>query len=118
MSKSIRIVGADKLAEALHGRAKTQLMQAIVKNRSSKLQSGTISRMNASYTHGFSTGATARSTKLALSDGGLTGTVSVGTKYFPYLEKGTRFMAAMPTLGPEFNVQSTALKSDIQKLMK
>ncbi|MEK1451095.1 hypothetical protein HC021_08175 [Limosilactobacillus fermentum] len=47
-------------------------------------------------------------------------TVSVGptTDYFPYLEYGTRFMSAMPTLKPAFDVQSQMFINELKRLMQ
>lgn len=64
------------------------------------------------------TGATRRSSAVEISDGGMTAIVAPSTKYFPYLEYGTRFMRARPTLGPAFRSEAPLFKEDIEKLVK
>ena len=64
------------------------------------------------------TGATRRSSVVQIEDNGLTAKVAPGTKYFPYLEYGTRFMVARPTLGPAFRAQVPLFKKDIKKLIE
>lgn len=64
------------------------------------------------------TGATRRSAKVQISNGGMTATVAPSTKYFPYVEYGTRFMRARPTLGPAFRAEAPLFKKDIEKFLK
>lgn len=64
------------------------------------------------------TGATRRSALVEFSNNGLTATVAPSTKYFPYLEYGTRFMRARPTLRPAFMSEAPLFKADIEKLIK
>lgn len=64
------------------------------------------------------TGATRRSSTVEISNGGMTAIVAPSTKYFPYLEYGTRFMRARPTLGPAFRSEAPLFKEDIEKLVK
>lgn len=64
------------------------------------------------------TGATRRSTVVEITDSGHTATVAPNTKYFPYLEYGTRFMKARPTLRPAFMREAPLFKKDIEKLIK
>lgn len=64
------------------------------------------------------TGATRRSSTVEISNSGMTAIVAPSTKYFPYLEYGTRFMRARPTLGPAFRSEAPLFKEDIEKLVK
>lgn len=64
------------------------------------------------------TGATRRSSVVQIEDNGLTAKVQPGTKYFPYLEYGTRFMAARPTLGPAFRIEAPLFQGDVKKLIE
>lgn len=64
------------------------------------------------------TGATRRSAIVEITDSGHTATVAPNTKYFPYLEYGTRFMKARPTLKPAFMREAPLFKKDIEKLIK
>lgn len=120
MGKSITfsIQGSDELIAAMQKLQKLDEVKRIVKTNGVALQSNTMSKMDATYTRGYSTGATKRSTSLKFSDGGLTATVHPGTTYFPYLELGTRFMAARPTLKPAFDKVKLAFKKDLEKLVK
>ena len=63
-------------------------------------------------------GTTKRSISLELRDGDMTAAVGPSTEYSPYLEYGTRFMAAQPFVGPAFNEQKIIFKNDLQKLFK
>ena len=64
------------------------------------------------------TGNTRRSVTNTISNNGLTATVAPQTEYFPYLEYGTRFMAARPTLHPAFAIESMKFANDLNKLFK
>lgn len=109
MSDGIKftITGTDAVVDMCQQLAKSKSkVQNIVKQQGSALQSRTRQNMASTYTHGYSTGETARTTELNIKDGGMTAEVAPTTNYFPYLEMGTRKMAAMPTLQPAFDVQS------------
>ena len=62
------------------------------------------------------TGETARSITLTMSDGGLTATVAPGTEYSYYLEVGTRFMPAQPFVKPAFEIVKPKFLEDLKKL--
>lgn len=63
------------------------------------------------------TGATRRSAAVEIQDSGMTAVVAPNTSYFPYLEYGTRFMEARPTLGPAFKRVSPAFINDIKGII-
>lgn len=115
---SIRLNGIRELQTAIEKRKDLRPVQLIVAKRGAQLKERTIANMNAAYTAGYSTGATARSVTNALSNGGLSATVVPHTEYFPYLEYGTRFMSPRPTLKPAFAYVSVQFINDLQKLMK
>jgi HK97 gp10 family phage protein len=115
----VKIEGLDKLEAAINSKkGDVRLVRSAVRKHGAQLQSGTQSRMAAAYTHGYSTGATSRSTTVEISNGGLTATVAPHTKYFPYLEYGTRFMSAMPTLGPAFRVEGPLFIDEVKKIIE
>lgn len=118
LAKIIKIEGIDKLQAGLEARMDLTEVPGIVKKHGAQLSSGTQSRMNSAYTHGYSTGRTRRSVKPIFSDGGMTVSVGPTTDYFPYLEFGTRFMGAMPTLKPAFDVQSQLFINELKRLMQ
>ncbi|SIT91699.1 HK97-gp10 family putative phage morphogenesis protein [Edaphobacillus lindanitolerans] len=64
------------------------------------------------------TGELRRSIRTGYSDGGLTATTKVGVHYGPYVEYGTRFMAAQPFLRPAFYNTAWDFKDDMDKLVK
>lgn len=97
----------------------------IVKKHGAGLSAKTQSNMLKQYTGHHEgkkfvkpTGATRRSSTVEISNGGMTATVAPSTKYFPYLEYGTRFMQARPTLGPAFRHEAPLFKADIEKIIK
>lgn len=116
----IKMSRAEELRAALSKRPALLVTQArqIVQKHGAQLQSKTMSNMAGAYTAGYSTGATARSVTLTLSQAGMTATVAPHTDYSAYLEYGTRFMAAKPTIKPAFIMQELKFVSDLQKLMK
>lgn len=115
---SINIQGSDELIAAMKKLEKMDDVKRIVKASGARLQSDTQRRMVAAYNRGYSTGATRRSTTLQISDGGMTATVAPHTKYFPYLELGTRFMTARPTLKPAFAKESMKFVQELKGLVK
>ena len=64
------------------------------------------------------TGATKRSISIEFRDGGLTGVVKTGTHYSPFLEFGTRKMAAQPFMRPAFYDQRVKFMQDMSRLLK
>lgn len=114
----ITLEGLDDLTTALKAKMDLTEIPQIVKKHGAQLSSRTQSNMNAAYTHGYSTGRTRRSVKPIFSDGGMTVSVGPTTEYFPYLEYGTRFMSAMPTLKPAFDVQSQMFINELKRLMQ
>ena len=66
--------------------------------------------------HPTTTGDTARSITLTMSDGGLTATVAPETEYSFYLEVGTRFMPAQPFVKPAFDIVKPKFLEDLKKL--
>ena len=64
------------------------------------------------------TGATKRSIAIEFKDAGLTGVVKTGTHYSPYLEFGTRKMAAQPFMRPAFYDQRVKFMQDMSRLLK
>lgn len=114
----IKITGVKELKAALEGnvlRFPNEVNQIVAKH-GANLQSTTMSNMDRAYTAGYSTGATKRSVTLQKTN--FKAEVQPGTKYFPYLEYGTRFMARRPTLGPAFSKVEPQFRGDLEKLFK
>ena len=93
-------------------------VRTIVAKNGAQLEAATKNNMRNAYTKGNWTGKTAGSTKLTLNRAGMVATVAPGTDYFPYLEYGTRFMPAKPTLKPAFAIQLIKFTNDLKKLMQ
>lgn len=105
-----------ELMQALNKRKKFAEVKRVVAKNGANLQRETQRNMAATYTAGYSTGATMRSTKNTIKDNGLTAEVKPGTEYFPYLEYGTRFMDMRPTLKPAFDKVSKEFIQDLKNL--
>lgn len=96
----------------------------VVKKNGAELQKQTQKNMLNEYKGHYEgkkfvkpTGATRRSATVDIQDDGMTAVVAPNTSYFPYLEYGTRFMEARPTLGPAFRRVSPMFVEDIKRLM-
>lgn len=114
----MRWEGVAELKAALSKAAANKIASQMVKKYGAVLQTKTISNMNNAYRKGYSTGNTARSTSLELSGGGSTATVAPNTKYFPYVEFGTRFMSAEPALKPAFDTVVPRFTAELQSRLK
>lgn len=121
---SIEISGADELAGFLKEMATMDdVKQAVKINTTEMHQKAT---RNASFKGHYDssgrfikpTGATKRSIAIEFKDAGLTGVVKTGTHYSPYLEFGTRKMAAQPFMRPAFYDQRVKFMQDMSRLMK
>lgn len=130
MARRIKITGAKELQSALQGnvlRFPNEVNQIVAKH-GANLQTTTMSNMTRAYTGHWEwqkgkgrvfvkpTGTTKRSVTLRKTN--FKAEVQPGTKYFPYLEYGTRFMARRPTLGPAFSKIEPQFRADINKLFK
>lgn len=130
MARRIKITGVKELKSALEGnvlRFPNEVNQIVAKH-GANLQSTTMSNMDRAYTGHWEwkkgkgrvfvkpTGATKRSVTLRKAN--FKAEVQPGTKYFPYLEYGTRFMARRPTLGPAFSKVEPQFRGDLEKLFK
>lgn len=122
----VKIEGIEALTEGLSNRKDIlPKIKNIVKKHGAGLSDKTQTNMLKMYTGHYEgkkfvkpTGATRGSAIVEISYNGLTATVAPNTKYFPYLEYGTRFMRARPTLTPAFMSEAPLFKADIEKLIK
>lgn len=130
MARRIKITGVKELKSALQGnvlRFPNEVNQIVAKH-GANLQTTTMSNMDRAYTGHWEwkkgkgrvfvkpTGTTKRSVTLRKSN--FKAEVQPRTKYFPYLEYGTRFMAMRPTLGPAFSKVEPQFRGDLVKLFK
>lgn len=113
-----KVIGTDKLSKALQRKIGMPAVKEIISTNTARLQGQTVQNTATAYTKGYTTGATRRSVRMEIQDGGLTGIVGMGKDYDPYLEVGTRFMEAEPALKPAYNQVKTKMHADIDRLMK
>ena len=117
----VKIEGLQALISGLDARKYSgkQVRNVVMKN-GANLQEDAQKRMTktVAYVKGYSKGTTRRSTTLSISDDGMTATVAPHTEYFPYVEYGTRFMEAEPTLNPAFQKIKQQFYKDVMDLVK
>lgn len=129
-SFKVDVKGTKELANFLKKNKDLTPVKRIVAKHGASLKKQTQQNMNNLYKGHYEwkkgagltmvspTGNTRRSVTNTISNGGLTATVAPQTEYFPYLEYGTRFMAARPTLHPAFAIESMKFANDLNKLFK
>lgn len=117
----VKIEGLQALISDLDARKYTskQIRNVVMKN-GADLQEDAQKRMTktVAYVKGYSKGTTRRSTTLSISDDGMKATVAPATSYFPYVEYGTRYMEAEPTLNPAFQKIKQQFYKDVIGLVK
>lgn len=117
----VKIEGLQALISDLDARKYSgkQVRNVVMKN-GANLQEDAQKRMTktVAYVKGYSKGTTRRSTTLSISDDGMTATVAPATSYFPFIEYGTRFMEAEPTLNPAFQKIKQQFYKDVMDLVK
>lgn len=114
----VKISGVKELKAALQGNVSRfpNEVEQIVAKHGARLQDQTQSNMDSAYAAGYSTGATKRSVTLERSK--FKAEVQPHTKYFAYLEYGTRYMSRRPTLGPAFSKIEPQFRRDFNNLFK
>lgn len=129
-SFKVDVKGTKELANFLKKNKDLTPVKKIVAKHGASLKKQTQQNMNNLYKGHYEwkkgtgltmvspTGNTRRSVTNTISNNGLTVTVAPQTEYFPYLEYGTRFMAARPTLHPAFAIESMKFANDLNKLFK
>ena len=117
----VKIEGLQALISDIDARKYSgkQIRNVVMKN-GANLQEDAQKRMTktVAYVKGYSKGTTRRSTTLSISDDGMTATVAPHTEYFPYVEYGTRYMEAEPTLNPAFQKIKQQFYKDVMDLVK
>lgn len=112
----IKIDGLKELEKKLKANVTLDDVRRVVRQNGAELQ--TKMQNKADFKMGYQTGTTKRSIGLEIKDSGMTAEVAPETEYSPYLEYGTRFMAAQPFVRPALESQSEQFKSDMQKLVR
>ncbi len=126
---SMSVSGIDKLSKKLESRQYQNKARTIVKRNGANLSDKTKNNMSRVYTGHYEwkkgkgkvfvkpTGATSKSVTVQIKNGGYSASVGAHTKYSPYLEMGTRFMAKRPALIPAFRTQGQIFIKDLKGLM-
>lgn len=121
----VKIEGLSALVQKFNALKYTgSQIRSVVKKNGAELQQQTQKNMLEEYKGHYEgkkfvkpTGATRRSATVGIKDNGMTAVVAPNTSYFPYLEYGTRFMEARPTLGPAFKRVSPIFIEDIKRII-
>ena len=121
----VKIEGLSALVQKFNALKYTgSQIRSVVKKNGAELQQQTQKNMLEEYKGHYEgkkfvkpTGATRRSAAVEIKDNGMTAVVAPNTSYFPYLEYGTRFMEARPTLGPAFKRISPIFIEDIKRII-
>lgn len=117
----VKIEGLHALISDLDARKYTgKSIRNVVMKNGADLQEDAQKRMTktVAYVKGYSKGTTRRSTTLTISADGMTATVAPHTEYFAYIEYGTRYMEAEPTLNPAFQKIKQQFYKDVMNLVK
>ena len=128
MGKGIEVKGLDKLQKKLKENVTLDDVKRVIRHHGAGLQDRM--QVKADFTQGYQTGTTKRSIFLEIEDSGFTAAVGPGqtplnpetglpaTEYSPYVEYGTRFMAAQPFAKPAFEEQKELFMRDLRRLMR
>lgn len=115
---SIRLEGLDTLIGTLKDNVTLDDVRTVVKKRGADLTQTMKAQTTIAYVKGYSSGDTAGSINLKITNGGLTAEVSAGTSYAPYVEWGTRYMSPEPIAQPSLDKIKPLFFGDLQRLMK
>lgn len=113
-----KIKGLDELQNALLTRTQATGVKQIVKTHTAAMQQEAMANASSTYVKGYSKNNTKKSIGIEIDSDGMTGITGMGMDYDPYLETGTRFMAAEPLLRPVFNKHKQVFIKDIKDVMK
>lgn len=112
----IKVMGMKELEKQLKKNMTLNDVKRVVRKNGADLQKKI--QRNADFSQGYQTGDTKRSVGLEITYGGMTAVSGPTTEYSPYLELGTRFMAAQPFVKPAMEEQDRKFKADMEKLVK
>lgn len=115
---SLTVTGLTELENKLKPNVTLDDVRRIVKVRGAELNRTMKAQTTIAYVKGYSTGDTAGSITLKITDGGLTAEVSTGTKYSPYVEYGTRYMSPEPIAQPSLDKVAPSFYNDLSRVMK
>lgn len=114
----IEFKGIDKLQKKLKKNANMESVKKVVKFHGGQLAERMKAQTQQSFKKGYSTGDTASSINVEITDGGLEARVGPTIDYAEYVEYGTRFMEAEPFVRPALDDQKDKFKADLKKLVR
>lgn len=115
---SLKVEGLEPLIGTLKDNVTLNDVKRIVAKNGADLTRQMKAQTKISYVKGYSTGDTAGSINLKITNGGMTAEVATGTSYSPYVEYGTRYMSAEPIVQPSLDVIAPKFYSDLSRVMK
>lgn len=115
---SLKVEGLEPLIGTLKDNVTLNDVKRIVAKNGADLTRQMKAQTTKSYVKGYSTGDTAGSINLKITNGGMTAEVATGTSYSPYVEYGTRYMSAEPIVQPSLDVIAPKFYSDLSRVMK
>lgn len=114
----ITVKGLDTIQGKLKKNVTMDDVKRVVKKNGADLVRTMKEETTMAYVKGYSTGDTAGSINLEITDGGLTAKVGPTTEYSPYVEYGTRFMAPEPIARPSLDKVKPKFFRDIERLIE
>ena len=115
---SLKVEGLEPLVGTLKDNVTLNDVKRIVAKNGADLTRQMKAQTTKSYVKGYSTGDTAGSINLKITNGGMTAEVATGTSYSPYVEYGTRYMSPEPIVQPSLDVIAPKFYSDLSRVMK
>lgn len=117
---TIKINGIEELQAKLKKNVTMNDVKTVVQHNGELLENNMVRQavFGRYAEHPTTTGDTARSITLRITDSGFTATVAPETEYSPYVEYGTRFMQEQPFVRPAFDMTKTKFLDDLKKLCK
>ena len=108
----ITIYGADELVHKISRSVGKDKVNQVIKRNVTQMQTKAMRKA------AVDTGAMRRSIYIGLQPMYLSGEVTVGMNYGPYVEYGTRFMDAQPFMRPAHKEQRRIFLNDLRNLIR
>lgn len=115
---ALKVEGIEPLIGTLKENVTLNDVKRIVQKNGADLTRQMKAQTKLAYVKGYSTGDTAGSINMKITNGGLTAEVATATNYSPYVEWGTRFMSPEPIVQPSLDVIAPKFFSDMKRVMK
>ena len=119
----ITVNGLDQLNKRLIEKANPDDLRRVVQKNGADLTKAIKNQTTVAYVGGYSgvpktTGDTASSINLNITDGGMTAKVGATMGYDEYVELGTRFMPPEPIVQPSLDKIGPQFISDLKRVIK